>query len=108
MSAERPNSSRSLNALVVVLIGVAIVVSIVVGLRALGLAQTGDLRKVQTAGDRGVLVTEEMKKDEVRVHACTDAKGVTVYRNEPCAKDRDAAAGERTVEVQPLELPPKR
>jgi hypothetical protein len=93
----------ALNGLVAALLGLAVVVALVAGLRSLYLAQTGELRPPPPRNP-GLLQQPELPRDEVQVRACVDAEGATVYSSDSCASGADA--GERAVEVTTIELAP--
>jgi hypothetical protein len=105
--ADAPGRLRvRLNTLIAVMLAAAVVLAIVLGVRAIGLAQTGSLG--DAAGvprDERVLAQPEVSPQQVPVYECRDASGRPVYSNEPCAGSSSAVRG---VEVTTIELPPRR
>jgi hypothetical protein len=88
-----------LNRLVAVMLALAVVLAIVAGVRALGLAQRGAL---QAPGRQpNLLGAPELPREEVRVHECTGARGAKVYTSEPCDEGAERAVDVTTIELQP-------
>lgn len=110
MWPNRDRKSRLLNALVAVLLGLAVVVALVTGLRALGLAQTGELRAPMPAptvpANPDVLAQPELPRDEVLTYECADGAGGRIYTSVPCEGADGRRGAERPVEVTTIELAP--
>lgn len=112
MWPNRDGKSNLLNAIVAVLLGLAVVVALVAGLRAIGLAQTGELRGRVPASappaNPNVLVQPELAKDEVLTYECSDGAGGKIYTSVPCEGVDGRRGAERPVEVTTIDLaPPK-
>lgn len=112
MWPNRDGKSRMLNAIVAALLGVAVVVAFVTGLRALGLAQTGELRAPLPAetvpADPNLLAQPELPRDEVLTYECADGAGGRIYTSVPCEGADGRRGVERPVEVTTIELAPPR
>lgn len=87
------------------LMGAAIVVAIVVGLRSMGNAQTGELgRDVVPPPNPDLLAAPELEGQRRQVRECRDASGRAVYSGVDCA----SGAGVAEIETVPVELAPAR
>jgi hypothetical protein len=110
MWPNRDGKSNLLNGIVAVLLGLAVVLALVTGLRAIGLAQTGELRApsptAATPANPGVLTQPELPKDEVLTYECADGAGGKVYTSVPCEGADGRRGEERAVEVTTIELAP--
>jgi hypothetical protein len=106
MTVDRPGRlGVRLNALIAVLLALAVVLAIALGSRALGLAQTGELGGVAVQRQPNVLAQPEIAPERVPVYECADTRGQPVYSSEPCP---DGTAVARGVEVTTIELPTRR
>jgi hypothetical protein len=107
MWPNRDAKSNLLNAIVAVLLGLAVVVVLVAGLRAIGLAQTGEMsvpRQSPAAPNPGLLAQPELAADEVLTYECSDGTGGQVYTSVPCEGADGRRGVERPVEVTTIEL----
>jgi hypothetical protein len=112
MWPNRDRKSTLLNAIVAALLGLAVVVALVTGLRALGLAQTGNLRaplpQDRPPANPNVLTQPELAPDQVLTYECSDGAGGKVYTSVPCEGADGVRGAERPVEVTTIELAPAR
>jgi hypothetical protein len=110
MWPSRERKSPLLNAVVAALLGLAVVVALVAGLRALGLAQTGDLRaplpEDAPPPNPNLLSQPELARDEVLTYECSDGAGGKVYTSVPCEGADGRRGVERPVTVTTIELAP--
>ena len=87
------------------LIGAAILAAVVVGVRSIGRAQTGELgESAGAAAKPGVLAAPELEREHRAVRECRDANGRRVYTGADCATDGPVTE----VETVPVELAPPR
>lgn len=87
------------------LFGAAILVAVVVGVRSIGSAQTGELgRDVAPAPNPDLVAAPELERERVQLHECRDARGGTVYTGVDCGAD----AAVREAEKVPVQLVPAR
>lgn len=87
------------------LLGIAFVAAVVIGLRSIGSAQTGDFgRDVVPPADPGLVAAPELERDRVQVRECTHASGGAAQSEPECAPG--AATAE--IETVPIELAPAR
>lgn len=110
MWPNRNGKSNLLNGIVAVLLGLAVVVAVVTGLRAIGLAQTGELRAPQPAAappaNPGALAQPELPQEQVLTYECADGAGGKIYTSVPCEGADGRRGTERAVEVTTIELAP--
>lgn len=110
MWPNRDGNSKLLNGIVAALLGLAVVVALVTGLRALGLAQTGELRAPMPASEApanpDVLAQPELPEDRVLTYECSDGAGGSIYTSVPCEGADGRRGAERPVEVTTIELAP--
>jgi hypothetical protein len=113
MWPNRNRKSTLLNTIVATLLGLAVILAIVGGLRALGLAQTGYLgtplpQDRPPAANPNVLTQPELAPDQVLTYECSDGAGGKIYTSVPCEGADGVRGAERPVEVTTIELaPPK-
>lgn len=91
------------------LFAAALLAAIVVGVRSIGRAQTGELGRdagstASPATSANVLAAPELQPERRSVRECRDASGRKVYAGTACAPDAPVAE----VETVPVELAPAR
>jgi hypothetical protein len=88
------------------MIACAVVVAAIVGMRAIGRAQSGEIGRdaAADANATATLAVPEFAPQRRRLHACRDARGRAVQAGAACAPTASAT----DVETVPVELAPPR